>query len=143
MATFDTTRLDGRQYTIGIATHTIRLQKTVEDFMDIVRPNPSYLVANRQLISQFCRLIDHDKTFPLAAMVVPELRLPQSHDTTENTIINIILRTPGIKQRRPAAPLVDTTNANERRLVYQELRGMIEYLAFDDDREDTATPEQL
>lgn len=38
MATFDSTKLDIVQYDLGNSLDTVRLQKTDEDFMHLVRP---------------------------------------------------------------------------------------------------------
>lgn len=138
MATFDAARLDPSQYTLGIPSHVLRLQATVEAFMDLVRTNPAYVKVNKQLIVDFCRLIDHDKSFPLAAMVVPELQLPQSYDTTAKTVINVILRKAEIKRRRPAPAIINTGNIEEKRLVRQQIRSIMEYLTYDQGREDEA-----
>lgn len=69
--------------------------------MNLVRTNPTYISENREMIAKLCLLIDNDKVFPLAAIVIPELRLRQSHNTKGNTIVNKILRAPEIKRRRP------------------------------------------
>lgn len=143
MATFDAGRLDGAQYNLTSALHAVRLQNTCEDFMDIVRSNPNYLGLYPHLVSHFCRLLDHDQTFPLAASVVPELRLPQSYDTSENTIINNILREPGIQRRRPQPAAEDPNSGPERQLIRRQTRAMLMYLEYDRDREAAATQEEL
>lgn len=118
MANFDAKGLDITQYTLDIPIDACRFQNTVEDFMKLVETNPDYLMVNNQLIDDFCRLIDDDEGFPLAAMVMPELRLPQSHDTAATTVTNIILRKPEIKRRRPAPPISDPGITEGKKLVY-------------------------
>lgn len=140
-ATFDATRLDGTQYTMGRAVDVIRFQNTVEDFFEVVRANPTYIAANPEMIRQFTRLIDHDLTFPCAAMITPELRLPRTYDTSAVTVINAIIRAPGIKRRRPPPALEDPTNAPERRLIRRQMRNLVNYMEFDRGRGDAATPE--
>lgn len=126
VATFDEAKLDPIQYTLENPLHTVRLQATVEAFMEVVRTNPAYFEPRKHLIVKFCILINHDKSFPLAAMVVPELRRPQSCDTSAKTITNIILRRPEIKRRRPAPALSDHANTEEKKLVYQQIESVRE-----------------
>lgn len=109
MATFDAARLGPRQYTLEISSNVLKLQATLKAFMNLVRKQPAYVKDNKQLLVDFCRIIDHDKSFPLAAMVVPALRRPQSYNTPAKTITNIILIE--MKDRRPAAALGDSSNA--------------------------------
>lgn len=104
MATFDEAKLDPIQYTLENPLHAVRLQATAEAFMEIVRTNPAYFEPRKHLIVKFCILINHDKSFPLAAMVVPELRRPQSCDTSAKTIINIVLGRPKSNADGPRLP---------------------------------------
>lgn len=142
MATFDATRLDSTQYDMSVPTEAIRLQNAMKDFMDLVRNNAAYIAENHQMIERFCELIDNDKTFPLAAIVVPELRLPQSHKTKEDTVINEILRAPGVKRRRPPPPSRIAQAAAERDLIRQQTIASLEYLGYGPAGEAGATQEE-
>lgn len=55
----------------------------------------------------------------MAAMMIPEPRLSQYYDTTEDTAINSILRVPGIERRRPQPSIKEMDQAAKRQLVRQ------------------------
>lgn len=128
MNTFDEARLDPSRYDIDKIVEAVDFQKTVRDFMEIVRANPSYLLDKSHLVEAFTSLIDRDKYFSLAAIIAPELRLPQTHDAAEDTPMNLILRK--VKNRRPPPPSRDPTHNDEQLLVARNLRNQIEYLTY-------------
>ncbi|KAK5951773.1 hypothetical protein OHC33_007065 [Knufia fluminis] len=137
MTTFDEARLEPSQYNLEEPIHAIQYQKTVEDIMAIVRDDPAYLSDKPGFIKKFIQLLDNDDAFPLAVNMVPELRRPQSLDTSEDTIINTILRHPAVKHRRPPPPLKDL----ERQFEKRQIRNMIEFIWYDGGRENASEEE--
>lgn len=98
--TFDETRLDARRYQLSVPTDAFRYQQTVLEFFEIVRNAPDSLQEKPDLITKFCQLLDDEKFWPLAVMIVPELRKPQSYDISEPSVRNNILRQ--LCHRRPS-----------------------------------------
>lgn len=117
MVTLDASRLNIKDYNLDFVLDAVRLQNTVEDFIAIVRADPSYVNANAELINCFCILIDDDRNFPHAAMMFPELRQSKAEAFTQNCVMKKILQAPGIRRRLPRPPLTFTSRSlNERML---------------------------
>lgn len=118
---YDVTRFDPAQYDFNIPVRTGRYQRAVYEFMQVVHSDETYLRETPELITAFCNLVDRDgPSFPLAPIMIPEFRKPQSLDTTADTVLNIILRV--VVHRRPFRSVDDAANALDRRL--KELRVM-------------------
>ena len=76
-AIFEARRLEQRNYDLRRPLERARLQKTVRDFMDLLRNNAfnGRETSHVSLVTAFCRLLDHDDVWYLAETVVPEVRV--------------------------------------------------------------------
>lgn len=138
---FDAHRLDLANYQLADPIDAIRYQDTVKDFLALVRNDPGSLIAKPVLLAKFCTFLNHDDGWQLASMVGPELRHPQSYDTSANTLMDRILVQ--LVDRRPATPLADPTSHEEKLLVKRRIREAIEYVETEGRGAHHATAEEI
>lgn len=126
MATFDENKLDLTTYDLSVPFQSIKYQSVVEEFMEIVRTRPAYLVSRTHLFSAFAKFVDHDDAWPLAVAIVPEFHLCNNIDTTKRTAINIVLEP---LKHRLSSPLIDDPDGdNERLLVKRFVQEEVDYM---------------
>lgn len=126
MAAFDENKLDTTTYNLSDPIESIRYQSVVEEFMDIVRQRPAYLVGRRHLFDMFGRFLDDENAWPLAVAVVPEFHEYNNIDTTKPTAINIVLKS--LKHRLPTPPVDDPSGNEERLLVKRRVNEATDYI---------------
>ena len=125
MTTFDENDLTPERYRLTDPIEAVKYQNVVERFMEIVRNDSAYLRDKQHLVAKFCRILDDDDAWELALMIVPELRLPQSRDTSTPSAMNAILKK--LKGRRPQ-PLISSSNVAEKRLIKIRVKEAVDYL---------------
>lgn len=138
---FDESRLDSTMYQMNDPKDVCRYQDTVEDFLDVVRTAPQSFHERPDLIRQFIRFLDTDDTWPIAAMVMPELRLSKNHDTSKQTPMNIVLN--NVVHRRPPVPISDALNSAEKLFVKQSIMTDLTYIWTEGRGLPHATEEEL
>ena len=74
MDKFDVARLDRDGYDWDVPLHLARLQRTVEDFMTLIKNNEVMYPDDQGILDRFCVLVNDARVWPLAQMVVPEFR---------------------------------------------------------------------
>lgn len=138
---FDENRLAPSTYQIDSPVDAIRYQNTVMEFFDIVRTGPDDdFVPRMHLIQKFITFLNDNDAWQLAIMVVPELRRPQTFDTSQYTVMNAILK--GIAHRRPPPPFVDPSSHQEKLLLKRRVREAIEYIEAEGRGAQHVTPEE-
>lgn len=96
------------------------------DFFDIVRTIPAYFRGKTLLLAKFCTFLNHDAAWSLAIMVAPELRYPQTFDTSIGTPLNHVLKR--LHHRRPPAPVSDPSNSQEKLLLLRRITNSVMYI---------------
>lgn len=71
---FDAARFDGGQYDRNEPLHFARFQRTVEEFMVLLRNNDLTYPKDRGLLDVFCKFVDNAEVWHLAQTVAPEFR---------------------------------------------------------------------
>lgn len=71
---FDMGRLRKREYDLNNPLHAARFQRTVLDFMEIVKATAARSRVTKDDLDRFCTFVDSEPCWHLAQTVVPEFR---------------------------------------------------------------------
>ncbi|KAL8799107.1 MAG: hypothetical protein Q9182_006140 [Xanthomendoza sp. 2 TL-2023] len=107
----------------------------IKNFMKLVQDCPNLLIFTdgKQLVDEFCELVNHEDVWHLAEIVVPYFRLSKlenylEEDGADHTCLNYILNRLDRFDRLPPPPIDMHTFTNEQDMLQRRIESYFTYL---------------